>query len=96
METIKASSKGQIVIPKAIREELAIRPGTELAVEVLDEHSFKVEVTRLSHEEQVDRLAGCLARYGRGKRGSARGDDAAIMRSVSADDERTRGRKRRR
>ncbi len=97
MDTIRASSKGQIVIPKAIRKELSIRPGTELNVELINERSFKVELpSGLSHEEEVDRLAGCLARYGRGQRGSARTDDEAIMAVVGADDERTKTRKRRR
>jgi len=35
VDTIRASSKGQIVIPKAIREALDIRSGTELNVELL-------------------------------------------------------------
>ncbi|MDI3474897.1 MAG: hypothetical protein PWQ79_726 [Thermococcaceae archaeon] len=34
MVTVKVSSKGQIVLPKSIREKFGIRPGDE--VEVLD------------------------------------------------------------
>ena len=33
MESIKASSKGQMIIPKPIREALDIRSGTQLEVE---------------------------------------------------------------
>ena len=35
MQPIRASSKGQIVIPKTIREALKISAGTELDVELL-------------------------------------------------------------
>jgi AbrB family looped-hinge helix DNA binding protein len=35
-ETITVSPKFQVVIPKAIREELKIRPGQQLFVYVLD------------------------------------------------------------
>lgn len=31
---VKVSSKGQLVIPKEIREALGVRPGTEMHVEV--------------------------------------------------------------
>jgi len=36
METVKVSPKFQIVIPKAIREQLKLKPGEELQVYVLD------------------------------------------------------------
>lgn len=36
METIKVSPKYQVVIPKAIREQLEIKPGEELQMFVLD------------------------------------------------------------
>jgi len=32
METTRLTSKGQVVIPKAIRDRLKVMPGTELAV----------------------------------------------------------------
>lgn len=38
----KLSSKGQLVIPKAIRKALNLRPGTELHVEVVD-HKIIIE-----------------------------------------------------
>jgi len=32
METTRLTSKGQVVIPKVIRDRLKVRPGTELTV----------------------------------------------------------------
>ena len=36
METVKVSPKFQVVIPKRVREELALRPGQELQIYVMD------------------------------------------------------------
>lgn len=36
MEKVKVSPKFQVVIPKKVREELALRPGEELQIYVLD------------------------------------------------------------
>jgi AbrB family looped-hinge helix DNA binding protein len=36
MEKVKVSPKFQVVIPKKVREELALRPGQELQIYVLD------------------------------------------------------------
>ncbi len=36
MEKVKVSPKFQVVIPKKVREELALRPGQELNVYILD------------------------------------------------------------
>ena len=95
MGSIKTSSKGQVVIPKAIREALGIRAGTELVFELVSDTSFAVKLKpKLSHREQVRRLAGSLAGYKRGRRGSARTDDAAIATAVREDDERIRRKRR--
>ena len=90
MESVKASSKGQMIIPKAVREALDIRSGTELGIELLPGKAFKVTVKPTDHVEQVRRLAGCFARYATG-RGSARGDDKDILQAVAEDDARSRG-----
>ncbi len=36
MTTVKVGPKGQVVIPKAVREEVGIRPGDEVAVDAVD------------------------------------------------------------
>ena len=36
MERVKVSPKFQVVIPKKVREQLALRPGQELQIFVLD------------------------------------------------------------
>ncbi len=89
MDSIKTSSKGQMVIPKPIREALDIRTGTELNVELMPGEGFKVTIKVADHIAQVRRLAGSLARYAKG-RGSARTDDEAIMYAVAEDDTRVR------
>jgi|PlaIllAssembly_1097288.scaffolds.fasta_scaffold430755_2 AbrB family looped-hinge helix DNA binding protein len=35
METVKVSSKGQILLPKTVREACAIRPGAEFVISVV-------------------------------------------------------------
>ncbi len=89
MASTRASSKGQMVIPKAIREALDIRAGTELDVELVPGEGFRVKVRRADHVMQVRRLAGSLAHYAT-RRGSARADDEAILQMVAADDARIR------
>lgn len=36
MDTVKVSPKYQVVIPKKFREELQLKPGTELHIYILD------------------------------------------------------------
>jgi len=88
MESIKASSKGQMIIPKRVREALDIRSGTHLGVELLPGKAFKVTVTPTDHADRVKRLAGSLAH--RAKRMTPAEEQAAILKAVQADDERTK------
>ena len=78
MDTIRTSSKGQIVIPKAIREALDIRSGTELNVELLPGEGFKVTIRAADHTAHVVKLAGSLAARGNKGRYSGLTDDEAI------------------
>lgn len=89
MESIKASSKGQMIIPKEIRQALDIRSGTQLLVELEPGKGFKVTLKPSDHTAQARRLAGCLARYAKG-RTSAPSDDSAILRALAEDDARIR------
>ena len=98
MESTRSSSKGQMVIPKPVREALGIRSGTALDVELLPGKAFKVSIRsadRAAHAARVRRLAGTLSPFARG-RGSARADDAAILRAVAEDDARSRASRARR
>lgn len=90
VDTIRSSSKGQIVIPKAIREALDIRSGTELNVELLPGEGFKVTIRAADHAAQVARLAGSLAPRGKKGRYAAWSDDEAVALAVREDDARIR------
>jgi AbrB family looped-hinge helix DNA binding protein len=54
----RLTSKGQVVIPKSVRERLRWSSGTELAVEILDDRA--VRLTLLEAENPIDILYGCL------------------------------------
>jgi len=45
MDTVKVSPKLQVVIPKRIRERLALKPGEELQIYILD-HSVRLQRPR--------------------------------------------------
>lgn len=90
----RTSSRGQMVIPKSIRQALGIGTGTELGIELLPGGAFMVSVVPTDQSAMVRRLAGTLAH--RGRRQTARQEDAALLAAVRADDERTRTRRGRR
>ena len=94
MESIKASSKGQMTIPKSIREALDIRSGTELNVELDPGKGFTVTIKPTDHAQRVRQLAGSLAH--RAKRVTPMQEDAALLKMVRADDKRTKNRGRQR
>lgn len=54
----RLTSKGQVVIPKSLRERLRWTSGTELAVEIMDDSA--VRLTLLQAGDPIDRLYGCL------------------------------------
>jgi len=94
VEHTRVSSKGQMIIPKRVRQALGLKQGTELAVELLAEGGFSARPKATDRVAQVRSIAGMLAH--RGKRMSAKRERAAIMAAVLAEDERTRRKARRR
>ena len=94
MESTRVSSKGQMIIPKRVREALGLKQGTELAVELLPGGGFAARPKATDLVAQVRSIAGMLAH--RGKRMSPTRERAAIMAAVLAEDERTRRKARRR
>ena len=63
MSLTRLSTKGQVVLPKDVRDRLGLRPGTELDVEVRD----GVVVLRPIRKITVDDLLGLLAWTGKPK-----------------------------
>jgi AbrB family looped-hinge helix DNA binding protein len=90
MDTIRASSKGQIVIPRAIRRALNIRPGTELTVQQLSQSAFTVSLRTQSQAEQVRDLRGLLKRPGRRRALTDAAIERRVVDAVGADDRRVR------
>ncbi len=65
METVKLSSKGQIVIPKAMRDDLHLPPGTEFVISVTGAGISLVPKT-LFPKATGSEVRGILAKRGRG------------------------------
>ena len=58
MLSVKLSSKGQLVIPKSVRDALGLAVGTRLEVVVQD---GKIVLKPLSHKSPIDTLYGKYA-----------------------------------
>lgn len=56
MPIVKTSAKGQIVIPKRVRDELGITPGKKLLFRVVDKHA---EITPLA-DDPIRAMRGVL------------------------------------
>jgi AbrB family looped-hinge helix DNA binding protein len=54
----RLTSKGQVVIPRPVREQLRWTSGTQLAVEIMA--GGAVRLTPLEAEDSIDILYGCL------------------------------------
>ena len=66
METTRLSTKGQIILPKALRDAHAWAPGTEFIVEeTLD--GVVLRPTKRFPETCLDDVAGCLFFHGKPK-----------------------------
>ena len=94
MDSIKASSKGQMIIPKSVRDEFDIKRGTELDIEVVPGEGFMVKVRAANHRAQVRQLAGSLAH--RANRMTPEQEEAAMLVAIGADDDRIKAYSRKR
>ena len=67
METTRLSSKGQIVLPKSVRENRHWPPGTEFAVEEIEEGVLLKPVKQAKHFRSTtyEEVEGCLKYRGR-------------------------------
>ena len=66
METTRLSTKGQIVLPKSVRDAHAWGPGTEFAVEETRE-GILLRPARLFPRTTLDQVVGCLRYKGKAK-----------------------------
>ena len=64
METTRLSSKGQVIIPKSVRDARGWEPGTELIVEDHPE-GVLLRSHRVFAPTRFEEVAGCLKRKGR-------------------------------
>ena len=64
MDTVKLSSKGQIVIPKAMREDMHLLPGTEFVISVTAT-GLTLTPKALFPKTTVREVRGFLAKRGR-------------------------------
>lgn len=87
METTKLSSKGQVVLPKSVREARAWEPGTEFAVEQVGD-GILLRPLRPFPSTSFDAVFGCLKYTGRAK--TLRQMEKAIARGVRARHDRGR------
>lgn len=66
METTRLSSKGQVILPKSIREAHNWRPGTDFAVEVVAE-GVLLKPLKPFPPTKIEDVAGMLKYKGRPK-----------------------------
>ena len=57
MAVVKTYPKGQVIIPKEIRERLGIKPGKALSLELVDDH---IEIRPLP-DDPIEFLTGMFA-----------------------------------
>lgn len=82
MEIVTLSSKGQLVIPKAVRQSAHLAPGDVLSVSYVD-GEIRLKPLPPTSSTSLDEVAGCLAKPGR-KRLSEAQTQAAIKARLKA------------
>ena len=85
METVKVSSKGQIVIPKKLREAHHITPGMEFVVSSVGDE-IRLRSAPLFTPATHEQAAGCLHRKGRKPMTDAEMNKAVRQRAKRLDD----------
>lgn len=80
MATTKLSSKGQVVIPEAIRRRLGLESGTEFVV-LGDDGTVVLKVINAPSMREFDDIIA-RAREGAQRAGMQRSDIAAVIRAV--------------
>ena len=75
--TTVVSTKGQVILPKSIRDEKQWAPGARLTVESTADGVLLRQVERLFVPTSFDKVRGCLA--GRGRSLTQRQIDAALQ-----------------
>lgn len=66
MRTTKLSSKGQVVLPKSVRDARSLHPGTEFAVEEVA-GGILLRPVRPFRATTLAEVFGCLKYHGRAK-----------------------------
>ncbi len=87
METTRLSSKGQIVLPKSVREARSWKPGTEFAVDETSD-GILLRPLRPFPPTSIAEVYGCLKYNGRPK--TLRQMEKAIAKGVRARHDRGR------
>lgn len=82
METSTLSSKGQLVIPKAVRQSARLAPGDVLSVSYVN-GEIRLRPVAPATATSLNEVAGCLAKPGR-KRLSEAETRAAIRAKLKA------------
>jgi len=85
METVKMSSKGQIVIPKELREAQRITPGMEFVVSTVGDE-IRLRPAPLFAPSTHAQAAGCLRRKGRKAPSDTAMNEAIRARAKRLDD----------
>jgi AbrB family looped-hinge helix DNA binding protein len=87
MKTTRISSKGQVVLPKSLRESQKWESGTELAVEAVD-GGVLLRTLQPFPGTSIDGVLGCLKYKGKPK------SVAAMDKAIAKEARRRRGRGR--
>ena len=66
MERTRLSSKGQLVLPKSVRNTRGWQPGTQLAIEEVTE-GVLLRPLKPFRPARFDEVFGCLKHHGRAK-----------------------------